>query len=600
MGATKVPPQSKFAQAYRLATQGRDEAACALLLKLAAEFPTHGDTLAMLVAVLCRLGRLRQALYYADRAVAADPSSRVALSNRANVYMMLDRPADGRSDMRAALAMEPDNLEIRCVLASACLMADRHDEALEVLEAVKDRLQGHDRAAAAYAGVLHTLGRADEAFALHSSVLARRLDDPGAAERVLTSAIYATGPTKAQIKEAAARYGRLVSQRMAVSRPAHANDPDPERRLRVGFIGPDFREHASMRFFEPLAASYDRARLDVRCYMTYEKTGAATERVREAVDGFTMVAGEPAADLAARIRRDGVDVLVDLAGHTTGHRIEVFHHKPAPVQCTWYGQPVTSGLTGIDYRIVDSVTDPAGTEGDNIERLLRVDPCCFAFWPAPGTPDVQAPPSQRADSPTRGTITFGSFSNLMKFNDATFRLWARVLGAVPGSRLVLRHTALASPGVKRMIIGRMAEAGLGAEADRRVIAADPAADAAAMMPMYHEIDVALDTFPYCGMTTTCEALTMGVPVVTLPVDRSTARYSESILRYMGLPELVARDADDYVRIATGLAADPARLAALRAELRPRLWRTVGDAPAFAARFERALRAVWREWCAAQK
>ncbi|MBX3407585.1 MAG: hypothetical protein KF869_12565 [Phycisphaeraceae bacterium] len=600
MAGAKIPPQSKFTQAYKLATQGRDEAACALLLKLAAEFPSHGDTLAMLVAVLCRLGRAQQALYYADRAVAADPSSRVAVSNRANVYMMLDRPEEGRRDMRAALAMEPENLELRCVLANACLMANKHDEALATLEAVKDRLGQHDRAAAAYAGVLQTVGRADEAFRLHGEVLLRRPDDPAAAERVLTSAIYATAPSKARIKEAAARYGRLVSQRMPVSRAAHANDPDPERRIRIGFIGPDFREHASMRFFEPLASSYDRARLDVRCYATYQKSSATTERIRAAVDGFVMVEGQAASDLAARIRRDGIDVLVDMAGHTTGHRIDVFHHKPAPIQCTWYGQPVTSGLTGIDYRIVDSITDPPGTEGDNIERLMRIDPCCFAFWPAPGTPEPREAPSQREDSPTRGTITFGSFSNLMKFNDEMFRCWACVLRAVPGSRLVLRHTAMASPGVKKMMIGRMAAAGLGDEAESRVIAADPAANAAAMMPMYHEIDIALDTFPYCGMTTTCEALTMGVPVVTLPVDRSTARYSESILRFMGLPELVARDADDYARIAASLAADASRLAALRSDLRPRLERTVGDARGFAARFEAAMRGAWREWCAAQR
>ena len=188
----------------------------------------------------------------------------------------------------------------------------------------------------------------------------------------------------------------------------------------------------------------------------------------------------------------------------------------------------------------------------------------------------------------------------MKFNDETFRLWTRVLQAVPGRALVLRHTAMTSPGVKRMMIGRMAAAGLGDDAERRVIAADPAANSAAMMPMYNEIDIALDTFPYCGMTTTCEAMTMGVPVVTLPMDRSTARYSESILRFMGLPELVARDADDYVRIATGLATDAGRLAALRSELRTRLERTVGDASAFAARFEAAMRGVWREWCAEQR
>lgn len=590
---TPAQTQTRFQQAYKLASEGKTEAACAALLKLVVQSPDHFDTMAMLVAMLCRLGRMEQALYYADRAVTVDKGSRASLSNRANVLMLMNRTEEGVRDLRAALALEPDNMDLRCTLAHGLLMRDQIDEAYQLLEAVKDRLPQHDRAASAYAGVLQLLGRADEALEIHRSVLARKPEDPGATERVLTSAIYACNVSKAQIKEAAARYGRLVSQRMPVSRLPHANTREPDRKLRIGFLGPDFREHASMRFFEPLAASYDRSRLEFRCYMTMARSTPTTERIAAMVDGFVHAANMPTRALADRIRADGIDILVDLAGHTTGHRIDVFHHKPAPIQCTWYGQPVTSGLTSIDYRIVDSITDPAGTEQDNLEKLLRIDPCGFVFWPVSETPEVMDPPSQREGSATRGAITFGSYSNLMKMNAPTFRLWARVLEAVPGSRLALRHTAFGSAGVKRMVLDRLAAAGIKGE---RVIIGDPASNPVAMMRAYNDIDISLDTFPYTGMTTTCESLTMGVPMVTLPMDRSVARYSESILRAAGLPELVAQDESDYVRIAQGLASDGPRLAALRRELRPRLERTVGDAQAFAARFESAIRGAWRTWC----
>lgn len=590
---TAAQTQTKFQQAFKLVNEGKTEAACALLLKLVAQTPDHFDTLAILVAVLCRLGRMDQALYYADRAVKVDKSSRASLSNRANVLMLMNRTEEGVRDLRAALAAEPSNMDVRCTLAHALLLRDQIDQAFELLESVKDRLPQHDRAASAYGGVLQMLGRADEALEVHRSVLARKPEDPGAAERVLTSAIYACKVSKAQIKEAAARYGRLVSQRMPVSRQPYANTQEPDRKLRIGFLGPDFREHASMRFFEPLAASYDKSKLEFRCYMTMARSTPTTERIRALVDAFVPVSHLTNTDLAARLRADRVDILFDLAGHTTGHRIDVFHHKPAPIQCTWYGQPVTSGLTSIDYRLVDSVTDPVGTEQDNLEKLLRIDPCCFTFRPVSETPELTDPPSQREGSATRGTITFGSYSNLMKMNAPTFRLWARVLEAVPGSRLALRHTAFGGAGVRRMVLAQLAAAGIGQD---RVIIGEPAANPAAMMRAYNDIDIALDTLPYSGMTTTCEALTMGVPVVTLPVDRSTGRYSESILRAAGVPELVAQTEDDYVRIAAGLAKDGPRLAALRRDLRPRLERTVGDASAFATRFEAAMRAVWRAWC----
>lgn len=590
--------RNKLEHAMQLVSAGRAADAKAALLRLAQQHPRDPMLLSVLIANLAATGDLDAALYYANRAVEVSGGSVAALTNRARIHLLAHRTDPAIADLRAALAIKPDDHDTRASLADILESNDRSDEALALLDEVAPQVEGSIRLTETRAKVLLALGHADQALAIEKSVIPRDPVNPAVAERAHNAAIYAYHTTPAEIKELAARFGRLVSVRMPVTRPPFKNTADPDRRLRIGFIGGDFRAHASMRFFEPLALNYDKQQLEVRCYMTLPGEDATTAGIRAAVDHFQHVNALKVADLAALLRKDQLDIAVDLAGHTVGHRIECFHHRLAPIQVTWYGQPSSPGLTAFDYRIVDSLTDPPGTDHFSVERLLRLDPCGFAFRPVPDAPDVQPPPSQRDDSPTRGSITFGSYSNITKLNDETFVLWARILDAVPRSTLILRHTAFGSAGVRDRLMRRLAAAGLGEQAPSRVSLLGPVANAQAMMPEYHKLDIALDTFPYSGMTTTCEALWMGVPVVSLAMDRSVSRYSLAILTNCGLADLVAHTPDDYVRIAVELASDPARLAALRASSRERFSRIIGDSAAFSRRFESAMRSIWRDWCTA--
>jgi len=596
---TPPPPQghTRLQSAISLAAAGKYAEAKAVLLRIVQQTPNDPVALSVLVASLSALKEYETALYYADRAVEVAPTSAGALANRARVHILAKRVPEGVADLRAALAANPSNMEARLALVHVLHTRNELDEAMRLIEEVKNGARGSVAFNDLHAGVLLAMGRADEALAIQKAMIPRDPSNPTIAERAAGAAVYALGSTPAEIKELASRFGRLVSVRVAVSRPPFSNTPDPERALRIGFVGGDFRNHASMRFFEPLAAGRDRTRVELVCYMTSPAEDASTARVRAISDRFERVHTLSAAALAAKVRADGIDVLVDMSGHTIANRLEAFHHHAAPVQMTWFGQPTTTGVTAIDYRIVDSFTDPAGTEGDNVERLLRLDPCGFSFRPVEGASDVQAPPSQRENSPTRGTITFGCFNNLTKMNDQTFGLWARILKDVPGATLRLRHFGFTNPGVCDSVRARLDAAGLNGQAAQRIRIDGPAKGSLSLMECYHDVDIALDTFPYSGMTTTCEALSMGVPVVGLAMDRSVSRHSLSILANCGLADLVAHTPDDYVRIAVALARDPMRLAEIRATARARMARVVGDGPGFARRFEAGVRSAWREWCA---
>src|SRR4029077_2442406 len=257
--------------------------------------------------------------------------------------------------------------------------------------------------------------------------------------------------------------------------------------------------------------------------------------------------------LAERICTDGIDVLVDLAGHTARNRLGVFTRKPAPVQVTWLGYPNTTGLDAMDYRLVDAVTDPVG-EADALasETLVRLEGGFLCYGAA-----KDAPGPAEAPSIATGTVTFGSFNNPTKLSDATLDIWARLLDRLPQARLLLKGTPFADPATRTLFLSRLGERSVSAE---RVELLAWQANRAAHLSLYDRIDIALDPFPYNGTTTTCEALWMGVPVVTLRGDRHAARVGASLLTRVGLEALIADDEAGYVATAAALAGAPARRA----------------------------------------
>jgi predicted O-linked N-acetylglucosamine transferase (SPINDLY family) len=388
----------------------------------------------------------------------------------------------------------------------------------------------------------------------------------------------------ATVAEAHRVYGTMVGAAVAPAR----TPPDPERPLRIGLLSGDLRDHSVAFFLEPILR-HAPAGVHLEAFSTCGpmQQDATTARLRTMTAAWHDCGAMPHATVEALVRRRGIDVLLELGGHSGEPRLLALAGKPAPVIVTAIGYPNTTGLPAVDWRVVDAITDPPGSERLCTERLLRLDPCFLCYTPPEHAPEPAMP---AADAP----VTFGSFNNAAKIGPASIALWARVLQAVPGSRLLLKSQTLSDATGRARIERRFAEAGVDASRLELIAYSKTREE---HLALYGRVHVALDTTPYNGTTTTCEALWMGVPVVATLGDRHAARVSASLLHAAGHPELVATDADAFVALAAKLAQDRARLTTLRSGLRDTLRASpLCDAPAYAARFHDAIRACWRQWC----
>ena len=351
------------------------------------------------------------------------------------------------------------------------------------------------------------------------------------------------------------------------------------RRPRIAYLSADFRRHAMLHFLEPLLEHHDRNRVEITCYaqgLHGSIRDEHTERLMRYGHNWVWVHELDDDALAQRIASDGVDILIDCLGHTNGTRLGALASKPAPLMMSWLGYLFTTGLPAMDYRLTDEWVDPPGSHDvHEHENPLRIPGGMMAYRPHARYPDVSPPRCERA-----GHITFGSLNNIQKFNITTARLWAQALNAVPDSRLLLQSKALVDLGTLGRVRGLFEALGITA---RRLDLRPAGAD---FLATYAEIDIALDTFPYGGGATTCDALWMGVPVITLPSDRPCGRLTSSILHQIGHPEWIAHNVASYARIAEELANNVARLKSTRVALRPSMARSaLCDEAGFVRRFE---------------
>ncbi|HVT81995.1 MAG TPA: tetratricopeptide repeat protein [Phycisphaerae bacterium] len=386
---------------------------------------------------------------------------------------------------------------------------------------------------------------------------------------------------------------RAWEQRFAGLSPVHVthpNSPDPDRRLRIGYVSPDFRDHTVGWNLLPLFRQHDHGRFEIFCYAN-GGNDALTADFRSCADRWHDIGGMSDDAVVNLVRGDGIDILIDLALHTSGGRLLVFSRKPAPVQATFAGYPGTTGLAAIDYRLTDPLLDPPGCDGSYAEKSLRLPGSfwCYAGFAAESTHAVGNLPALAT-----GAITFGCLNNFSKVHDGVLHLWAAVLREVPGSRLLL----LAPRGAPRERVVRVMESH-DVTHDR--------IDFADMSPrqqylrLYDRIDIGLDTFPYNGHTTSLDAFWMGVPVVTRVGRTVVGRAGLSQLTHLGLPELIAQSDQEFVRIAVQLARDLPRLATMRAGLRGRMLTSIlMDAGAFARGIEDAYIRMWHGWCASSR
>lgn len=544
------------AMAVALFWLGQHEQALHMVQPLAKAHPSVSEVQCTLGTILSAMGRQDEAIAALEKAVAINPRSAAALMELGSVLGPTPRKSEALNYCRQAMALDPGNPEAASRLLMALHAASRSDEEAAVARATLARFPNHFNAALALAHVGNYLSQVSpqESFADHRAA------------------------------------GSLLA-RLAAPRPyTFTNSRDPLKRLRVGFLSKDFRTHSVAFFLEPLLGALDRAKVEIFLYSATKPEDQRTQRFRELADTWRPVFGIGGLPLAQAIRADQIDIILELGGLTTGHLLSVFVHRAAPVQVTYLGYPNTTGLTSMDYRLVDSHTDPEGSERFSTERLMRLDPCFLCFEPPAESPaPARAPRDGRA-------VTFGSFNALQKVSDATVSLWARLLTKVPGSRLLLKADQLADEGLRQETRARFGAAGI--SADRlELLATTPTIDE--HLALYSRIDVALDTFPYAGTTTTCEAIWMGVPVVTLAGPSHASRVGVSLLNTIGVPQFVAQTEDQYVQIASDLAGNDDRMDEFRRSLRPLMAAsTLCDAPGFAKRFEAALRSMWGAHCGA--
>jgi protein O-GlcNAc transferase len=414
---------------------------------------------------------------------------------------------------------------------------------------------------------------------------------PGSAEvhsNLLLTRQYDMGRGPADLKrdhlDWHARHG--ASKQPLAEAPA---DPNPERRLRIGYVSADFGQHPVGFFLIGVIRRHNRTHFEVHCYSSRRHDDAMTARFRQYADHWHDVASSDGRPLAQRIRNDGIDILVDLSGHTANNKLQAFTHRPAPVQATWAGYVGTTGIPTIDYLISDPRQTPEGVDSDYAERIVRLRDCYVCYEPPAYAPPVGPLPALRT-----GCVTYGCFNNLAKIDEASIALWSTLLRDRGDRRLLLRTFALDVPRVRDRIIARFEAHRV--RPDQLILR--PATPHCNLLDSYNAVDIALDPLAYSGGLTTLEALWMGVPVITLPGERFCTRHSLAHLTAAGLTGLVAEDASGYLARAEGLAADLERLAALRSRLRERMAASpLCDAGGFTRTLEAAYRRMWRDRCA---
>jgi predicted O-linked N-acetylglucosamine transferase (SPINDLY family) len=514
------------------------------------------------------------------------PEAYVALGQ---VLMSLNRFDEAEDCLQALLRLTPQDAEAWVNLGRIFHAKGHFDEAVSCY---RRALQIEPRYAAVYdnlACALCSQCRHEEAVANHRMALDIIPDEPVARSNLLLTLNYLPEPDPEEVLAEHKRWAKVHAP-VINAVPTHANTRHPERRLRVGYVSSDLRTHAVAYFFEPVLANYDRTAFEVICYSgTQRGRDATTQRLQNMASQWRETLGLTDEQLVNMIRTDGIDILVDLAGHTSGNRLKAFVHRPAPVQVTYLGYPNTTGLTTMDYLLTDELVDPLGEDIYYTEKLIRLPGAFFCYAPPADAPVVTPLPSR-----TKGFVTFGSLNMLAKLNDQVIDLWCEVLRANVNSRLLVYRNTLKGA-VKDRFVEKFAARGI--DSDRLHLRSD-LSPGQRYLDIYGEIDIALDTFPWSGHTTSCEALWMGVPVITLYGKNHAGRMCASLLAGMDLSHLTARTPDDYVGIATALSGDLDALEKMRAQLRARMAASpLCDGRAFARKVEEAYREMWRSWCA---
>ena len=594
--------------------------ACELYEKICALDKRDADSWNTLGSLHGMLGQHERALDALRKSIELRPNNARAQYNFGIALREQGKFYEARQVFKKAFSLDPQNAEIGDSLAHACLSLGKQDEAIEIFQRLLVIRPGHAETLINLGSVFQAQGKLGDAIGCYHRAQAIKpgigfenlgaalssqgrfaeaieslreglASDPGnqrAFSNILLTLNYVPDTRQSDIfsehRQWQSQYGKNIKIR------EHGNTREPDRRLCIGYVSPDMRAHSVASFLEPLLAAHDSSAVEIFCYSSVPHPDSVTERLKTLSHHWRDISRMPDADIISQIRKDKIDILVDLSGHTSGNHLNIFMHKPAPVQVTWLGYPNTTGLDTIDYRFTDALADPDGQDRFYTEQLYRLPDCFLCYQGLESSPAVSSLPAL-----DNGYITFGSFNNLAKMNEGVIKLWSDVLHKVEGARLLIKNPSLSDPGSCEYISALFSAQGITSER-LQLVGLIPGREE--HLALYSKIDVGLDIFPYNGTTTTCEALWMGVPVISLTGDRHAGRVGLSLLTATGMENLVANSETEYIDIAKNLAANLNELSIMRKKLREKIQDSaLCDSTAFAKKMETAYREIWKHYCA---
>jgi predicted O-linked N-acetylglucosamine transferase (SPINDLY family) len=540
-----------------------------------------------LAMVLQAQGKLDLAVESYRRALSCRPAYAEAHGNLGSALIQQGNLEEAQANLHKAVQLRPDYVDAICNLGLVLRKQGRPDEALAKYQQALEIKPDHYLIHGSLGLLLSEQGqRVDDALVAFRASLGLKPDAADVHSNLILTLNYHAGSDARAIHEECSRWNRLHAEPLKQFIQAHGNSPDPERRMRIGYVSPDFREHVDSHFTIPLLSNHDHRNNEIFCYANVPRPDAVSERLRGYADVWRNTVGLSDQELADLVRSDQIDILVDLEMHTGGSRLLMLARKPAPVQVTWLGYPGTTGLSTIDYRLTDPYLDPPGLfDAFYSEESVRLPDTFWCYDPLTDGPPVNSLPALET-----GVITFGCLNHFRKISEGCLALWADVLREVPRSRLVL----LAPRGqAQDYALSALRNRGI-VEARIEFIDRVPRAQ---YLGLYHRIDLALDPLPCNGHTTSLDAFWMGVPVLTLLGRTVMGRAGWSQLCNLGLHELAAEMPEEYLAMAAELAGDLPRLQELRSTLRQQMQQSpLMDGRRFAGHVEQAYRQMWRRWC----
>lgn len=566
---------------------GNSDIACDAAQRLLNLEPKYGNAYTLIGLIEYERGNVDSAVRWWNKLIRLEPKNPEPHINLGTLRQKEKQHEQAVGHFRAAVRCAPDdlgaNLKLGLILSTTGHVTEAMQIGQRLLKQHPDRPEGYSL----LANGLHEQGRCEEARAAFDKALATNADDTTLIGNALFSSLYSDTLSDQDVLDIHRKLSQRLHQiatRHHQPAPIKARVRNADSRIRVGYLSPDLLMHPVGYFIEPILSHHNRTDFEVICYSDNGSVDQLTKRLTSLDLKWHECSTWSDLRLEEQIRSDELDILIDLSGHTAKNRSMVLARKPAPVLATYLGYPGKTERPANDWLIADHHLCPVDQPIDTHEKIARLPGCFLCYQPQQDTPDVASPPFEK-----NGYITFGSFNHLAKLTDSTVRLWSRILDAVPYSRLVLKALPLADEATRRLTRQRFADCGIDPQ---RVDPLPPTVPLSAFLAQYSRIDIGLDTVPYNGGTTTCDALWMGVPVLTLPGGRFSSRMGYSVLKTVGLEEYIAINENDYVRIASETAGNTARLRDLRTSLRDRLSQSpLCDAAAFSRGMDGILRTM---------